>query len=191
MERTRRTWLILGLIVLLWVGVGACSCENLAARFLPRPTAAPPTLAPTATLLTPQGAGQRIEVEWTEEELNDYLASQTLTQQGLEVSEAQAILGQGEVIASFYVRHAQSGLSGEITLRGRPSVSEGKVYVRIEDVTLGPSFSGFTRLIAQKMIEEALKQYSAGEGIPVPVEGIYVETVEITPGKMVIRGYKP
>ncbi|MBC7315204.1 MAG: hypothetical protein H5T70_02130, partial [Chloroflexi bacterium] len=171
MDRTHKTWLILGLIVLLWVGGGACSCENLAARFLPRPTAtlpAPPTPAPTATLLAPQGAGQRIEVEWTEEELNDYLASQTLTQQGLEVSEAQAILGQGEVIASFYVRHAQSGLSGEITLRGRPTVSEGKVYVRIEEVMLGPSFSGFTRLVAQKVIEEALKQYGAGEGIPVP-----------------------
>lgn len=182
--------LLLG--ALLWVGAGACSCENLLSRFLPKPTAAPPVLptpAPTATLLGPKGA-QPLEIIWTQEELNDYLAGQVLNQQGLEVSDVQATLGQGEVIVSFYARHAQSGLSGEVTLRGQPVVSEGKVYVQIADVTLGPSFSGFMRLIAENLVKEALKQYSGEKGIPVPAEGIIVESVEITPGQMVVRGYK-
>ncbi len=186
---TRWGWILL-LSALLWVGAGACSCANLLARFRPQPTAAPPTLAPTATLLAPQGA-QPVEITWTQEELNDYLAGQVLNQQGLEVGDVQATLGQGEVIVSFYARHAQSGLSGEVTVRGKPFVSEGKVYVQIEDVTLGPSFSGFTRLIAENLIKEALKQYSGEQGIPVPAEGIVVESVEITPGQMIVRGYKP
>lgn len=189
-------WFVFLVGLLLWAGTGACSCGNLLARFLPSPTPAIPTPAlPTPTFtaapLLPQGNGQPIEIIWTQEDLNDYLASQALNQQGLEVSDIQATLGQGEVTVSFYARHTQSGLSGEITLIGKPIVAEGKIYVQIADVTLGPSFAGFTRLIAENLFREALKQYGSEAGIPVPTEGIIVESVEITPGQMIVRGYKP
>lgn len=191
----------LGLAAVLWLAAGACSCENLATRLLPRvaaptatrePTGALPTLAPTLTavadLTLPAEAEQPFVLELSEADLNGYLSGQSLSQEGLEVSDVQVTLAQGQVIATLFASHAQSGLSGEITLYGAPQVLGGQVYVQVQSVALGPSFSGFTRLIAQRLIEEALNQADAGAGIPVAIEGMVVESVEVLPGKMIVRG---
>lgn len=190
---------VFGLAAVLWLGAGACSCENLVTRLASRvatPTVTPavfsPTLAPTVTpladLTLPAKPDQPFVLELSEADLNGYLNAQTLAQEGLEVHDVQVTLVQGQVIATFFASHAQSGLSGEITLYGAPHVQDGQVYVRMQSVSLGPSFTGFTRLIAQRLIEEALKQADTGAGIPVPIEGMVVEAVEVLPGKMIVRG---
>lgn len=192
---------VLGLALALWLGAGACSCENLFAKLAPQvapPTAtlAParplPTLAPTMTIIAelalPTGADQPFAVELTEADVNGYLNAQAFGQEGLEVRDVRVTLARGEIIATLFANHAQSGLSGEVTLLGEPLVSDGQVYVKIKSISLGPSFSGFTRLIAQRMIEQAIKQADSGAGIAIPIEEMIVESVEVAPGKMIVRG---
>jgi hypothetical protein len=139
-------------------------------------------------LQLPQGPNQPFVIEMTESDLNGYLAGMAVTQEGLAVSEPRAILGEGGVSASFLVDHAESGVSGEITVYGAPQVVLGQVFIKITGYELGPSFTGFTRLVALAIIKDALKQYETGDGIPVPVENMLVERVEIAPGKMTVWG---
>lgn len=205
MRPWRKLLWIFGLAAVLWLGAGACSCENLVSRLAPSvtsPTATPaparsasaplPTLAPTMTsvaeLSLPAGTDQPFVLELSEADVNGYLNAQALAQEGLEVRDVRVTLAQDEVIATLFASHAQSGLSGEVTLYGAPRVQDGQVSVQIRRVSLGTSFSGFTRLIAQRLIEEALQQADAGAGILVPIEGMAVESVEVLPGKMIVQG---
>jgi hypothetical protein len=141
-----------------------------------------------AAPILPSGADQPFVIELTEADVNRFLNDQAFSQEGLAVEDVRVTLTQGEVIATLFASHSQTGLSGEMTLRGEPVVSDGQVYVKIKSVSLGPSFSGFTRLIAQQMIEQAIKQADSGAGIAVPMEDMVVESVEVVPGKMIVRG---
>lgn len=200
----RRSRLALATIaVLTWVSATACQCGGALGGLVgartptaqpvataPLPTLGAPTVAavPGAGLQLPPGSDQPFVIEMTESDLNGYLADMAVTQEGLTVSEPRAIFGQGQVSASFLVDHAESGVSGEITVFGAPQVVQGQVFIKVTGYELGPSFTGFTRLVALALIKDALKQYETGDGIPVPVEGMLVERVEVTPGKMTVWG---
>ena len=100
------------------------------------------------------------DVTLTEEQINDYLAGQVVSESGIEVSDPQVTLGDGEAMVHVNAYQEASNIRVGLTVRGTPVVYEGDLYVRVEDVTLDDTVKGFTRLLARTVIEAALKQYS-------------------------------
>jgi hypothetical protein len=78
-----------------------------------------------------------------------------------------------------------------VTAVGEPYVEDGQAYVEIVSFSLDQSVTGFVRLLAQAAIQEAINQATGEQGIPVPVEGVEVLSVEVQPGVIVIRGRRP
>lgn len=167
-----------------------------------RPTATLPPSAtpqPTATvgeLPTATAAGLPIvlpaegpfQFTLLQEDVNDYLAGQALADQGVTVRDARLVFAEGEVLAEGQASHADSGVTVGVSLRGVFSVVDGGLYVRIEDLELDKSVPSFTRLIATALIEQLLKQYETPDGIPVPLQGVELQRVDITPGKLYVAG---
>ncbi len=200
MFRTRKTFLLLFLGVTLAIATGACSCQSVLTGLVGSPTAAATPIIPTPeaqivpatpsadAFVLPEGTDQPFKLELTEADINEQITNEAFSQEGLEITNARVTLVQDQVLVNLYANHSESGLAGEVTLRGRPVVVDGQVYVQVDQVTLGPTFTGFVRILAEGMIKEALKQYDEGHGIPVPTEDMVVESVQVVPGKMIITG---
>mgnify|MGYP006975375126 CR=1 FL=1 len=197
-------------IMLLFLGAG---CGNALSRLGlgPEPTATPPPTAtptprptatptPVATLLVPtrpsEGNGLGIPAEpnapftvtMTDDELNEYLAEREFSQSGVQVSDVEVTITADEMIVNLFATQAESGLSGEVTVRGVPQVVDGQVYFLVGDVTLGESIRGFGRLLAQAAIDQALRQYAEEDGIPVPVEEAEIQEIALEPGAITVTG---
>lgn len=201
MSRSHRSLVVALLAMVLVIATGACSCQNLVADLVgsPAPVAVstptaveiPPTPGPTTppeALVLPEGSGQPFTLELSEADINAQITDETFSQEGLEIQDVRVALAQDQVLVQMYANYAKAELAGDVTLRGKPVVVDGQVYVQIEEVLLGSTFTGFTRVLAQGIIQEALKQYDEGRGIPVPTEDMVVESVQVLPGKMVITG---
>lgn len=80
------------------------------------------------------------------------------------------------------------GISTGLTARGVPVVLGGQAYVRIEDIQLDDSLPGFTRLIARNLIKKAIEDNSTPNGIPIPYPDIYLDSVELLPGAIRLKG---
>ena len=172
----------------------------------PTPTATPtntPTQAPipTATLLLPTPAPQsgdplalaldeagHFNLTVTQEDLNTYLGSQTPEQQGIKIEDVEVTFTAEEAIATFQATHAESGIRMGLTVRAVPRVADGKVFVEVLGFELDESVTGFARLIAEALIDGMLKQYATENGIPIPLEGVSLETVQLAPGSIHIVG---
>jgi hypothetical protein len=164
------------------------------------PTARPvatlaPTLPPTILPDTPEIApgipgtpNTPFDVLLTEAQLNDYVGNQVLSAQGVEVSDPQVALADDALLVHVNAYHSESNISMGLTVRGKPNVVDGALYVRVVDVTIDDSVRGFTRLLASTLIETALKQYAGEDGIPVPFDQVLFEQVEVTRAGMRIVG---
>jgi hypothetical protein len=161
-----------------------------------RPTLPMPTqpVAPNAgtrsdgLLVVPTQPNTPFTIDLTEAQVNAYLVGKTFDQQGLTLRDAQVVLTSSEVVATLQAKHLESGLSAGVTVRGVPVAANGNAYVRINDVNLDQSVNGFARLIAKGLIDAAIKQYSAPEGIPIPTQNVTVEDVRLASGKITIIG---
>jgi len=209
---SRRT-LILVAMVSVWLVMSACSCGDTLRQAIglvtseepmqtPVPEAAPaskPTA--TATLLVPTRApatSQSIEIpsepgaafrlELSEEQINTYLADQTFDEVGVQASEITVTLLETALVCEGRVHHDETGLAASLTVRGKPSVVDGQIYFLVEDVELGESLKGFTRLIAKGMLNEAIEQYSSPDGIPVPMDDIVWDEIQLGQGWLVLAG---
>jgi hypothetical protein len=210
MYPSRRVGLLLCLC-LVWIGLSACSCGEVlnrastTAKSIVKPAASAtsvpqPTAAPTATLLVPTASvagnalvlpnesNQPFTYELTEAQINESLAGRTFEQQGVVVQDVKVTLAANEIIADLRATYAEAGLSGGARVRGVPVAIGGELYVKVNEVTLDSSISGFMRLIAQQLINKMIEDYSSENGIPVPLEDIQVDAVEIQPGKLVVSG---
>jgi hypothetical protein len=152
---------------------------------LTKPT---PTPRPGELFTLPAEANANFVIDLTEAEINQYLVGKTFEQQGLTVRDAQIVLQDNEIVCTLKATHEESGLSGGMTVRGVASAVEGMAYFRVTDIALDKSFAGFARLVAKATIEEAIKQYSTPQGIPIPNDSIEVKSVQVTPGKIHITG---
>lgn len=194
--------------------VSGCACGNALSRLglasptatpsPPPPTATPfPTLTPTpaATLLVPtrpqEGDGLNaipsepdtpFTVELTEQEINDYLAEREFAQSGVTVRDVQVTVTDDALIAHFQARQAESGLSGGVTVRGVPQAVDGQIYFQVEDVTLDESIGGFARMLARAAIDQAIRQYSDAGGIPIPIQNVEVQDIDLDPGAITVTG---
>ena len=171
-----------------------------------RPSATPPPPSPTATrtptLLVPAKPTARpiesiqiptepnkdFTIEATQEEINDYLAGKAFEQQGLEVREVVVTLTGREISGELEATYTEMNLSAGATVRGVPSVADGQVFFKINDIELDDSISGIARIVAKVAIEEAIDQYSTPQGIPIPKdENIEVLDIQLLPGKLIIK----
>jgi len=201
---------LLGVLVL----VSGCACGNALSRLglaratatptPPPPTATPfPTLTPTpaATLLVPtrpqEGDGidtipdepdTPFTIALTEQEINDYLAERQFAQSGVAIRDIQVTVTDDTLIADFQASQAESGLSGGVTVRGVPQAIDGQLYFQVEDVQLDESISGFARMLARAAIDQAIRQYSGEDGIPIPIENVEVQEIELDPGAVTVTG---
>ncbi len=171
-----------------------------------------PTLYPTVTPKAPPAAGEQpaattqpaeeaqspetaptddrsFRLELTEAELAAFVGGGEFAQQGLSVDDMTVTITEQQVIATFNAAHADSGLSGEITMVAVPQVVNGELYLRIVDFSLGSGFSGFARLIASALIQAAIDSYNTANGIPITVNGAAeITAVELLPGKLIVSG---
>ncbi len=187
---------------------------GLGATATPLPTPTPwPTATPTATLWptatpsptsTTEAAQAAIPatatptkpiddgtftIEITEEELNDYLSAESFSGDGLTISDVSVSLTPQEAIVNLRATHRDLGVGMGVTLYGQPQVIDGTIYLRITRVELDDSVRGFTRLIAQALVEAAINQYAQPHGIPITIEGVVVEEAELAQGKLIVTGH--
>ncbi|NLX43521.1 MAG: hypothetical protein GXY79_08610 [Chloroflexi bacterium] len=207
-----KTRLLVLLLVAMLVASTGCFLTDLAGRFIPSgdseteplvnisvpspdPTKAPATPQPTATAKpTAEAAsqGQSFTVELTESDISELLAGFSFSREGFRVGDAKVVITPEHISVTLSVAHEESGVSGDITAIGVPQVVEGQLYLKVVSLTLGDSFTGFTRLIADALVKSALDRFNAGNGIPVEVEKIGAITqVELYDGRMVVTGARP
>jgi hypothetical protein len=153
----------------------------------PSRTSAP---APTSEQVDgiPSTPNTAFDVILTEEQVNDYVAGQVVSEGGVQVSDAQVTLADGEALVHLSAYHEASNLRLGLTVRGAPVVYEGGLYVRVDDVTLDDSVRGLARLLARTVIDAALAQYTGEHGIAIPIEQVTLESVDVTPGQVRIVG---
>lgn len=144
--------------------------------------------APVTPLALPESSDQPVDIRLTQQEINDYLLGQTFEQQGVAVSDIEVRIDAERITATFHVAHAESGMSGGVTVYGVPRVVDGQLYVEIQDFALDKSVSGFKRIVANSLIKAALEEYSTSHGIPVPVSDLTFETVQLMPGAIRVTG---
>jgi hypothetical protein len=203
----RQVWLIALLVVLLLVGSG-CFLTSLVEKVLspdgtsgggliqieiptPQRSTAYPTMTPKLVMEPTRIATRdsHFRVELSESDVAAMVGEKGFSAQGLQISNLKTTITPEHVIATFDASHAESGLSGEMTVVGVPRVVQGKVYLEVIDFSLGRSFSGFARLIATALVKSVLDSYNTGNGIPVPIDDVgEIETVELFAGKMVVTG---
>ncbi|NLX36800.1 MAG: DUF1439 domain-containing protein [Chloroflexi bacterium] len=159
---------------------------------LPSPTPIPTIAAITPTAMptsVPESSG--VVKEMTEDEINEYLAGESFNEQGATVDNLSVDIKPDAMHIDGSVRHEATGLAGDISISGTPHVVDGKLYFSIDDVALGPQFSGLVRTIAQSLILEAMRTYSGPDGIPIPVSlpaGLEITAVRLGEGKLVFEG---
>jgi len=208
--------LLLGVMAL----VPGCACGNALLRLglsggaTATPTSQPVTATlpaaitatPAATLLVPthvpEGNGLStipdepntpFTMVLSQQQINEYLAEREVSQAGITIRDLQVTLADDALIATFKANQAESGLSGGVTVRGVPRAVDGQLYFRVDDVTLDESIGGLARMLARAAIDQALRQYSTEDGIPVPLDtlldvSIDVHEIELDPGVMTVTG---
>jgi hypothetical protein len=163
----------------------------------PTPTAeviqptAPTTAAVTATATAipkAQPDDDTFTIEITEQELNEYLKAESFSGQGLTISDVAVTLTPQQAIVNMLATHRDLGMSVGVTLYGQPQVIDGVIYLQITRVELDDSVRGFTRIIAQALVEAALNQYARPHGIPIIIENVVVEEARLAQGKLIVTG---
>jgi hypothetical protein len=127
-------------------------------------------------------------MEYTEAQINEYLAGQKLEQQGVVVQDMHVTLADGEFVADLHVAYAQVGLSAGVRVRGVPVAVDGQLYVQVGEITLDDSVSGFMRLVAKQVMDQVIKHYSGANGIAVPIEDFQVDAITLRRGQVTITG---
>jgi len=139
----------------------------------------------------PEVPGQEFTVRISQDEVNDSLKGETFEQDGLLITDLRVTVAQDELLGEVQVTHQQTGIAVDVTVRGEPHIENGAFYFRINDVSLGDSVTGLARIILQAVMNQAVAQISAQEGIPVPLEGlarVEILDVQVEPGYLVITG---
>ena len=218
MSTNSKRAVILAVVAGLWLATCACSCSDLLAklgktasptpRTLDRSLTATPSPEPTAqptltpTPLAPPKPGLGVEdlpdilstpdtaftVELTQQEINEYLAGKTFSEEGFEISNVAVVLTEKEIFCELRGEYPELGMRTGLSIRGVPETSGGKLYFRVSEITLDDSLGGFTRLMARSAIKEVIKQYSTPHGLPVPIENVDFQRIELMSGRIIVVG---
>ncbi|NLD42324.1 MAG: hypothetical protein GX657_02395 [Chloroflexi bacterium] len=211
-SRTRRSHVALALGILLVTAVGCFACnavDRVGSKLLgrlpsasPRTTAPPvdePPVVPTADPALrigslaeiPSEPGHAFEMLVSEEQINDKIRDIQMDREGFTASEPRLTLAEEAILGTVNVTQPDTGLSVAISFRGQPRVVDGEVFFAVKDVTLGDSVRGMTRLLAQGMIDQVLRQMNAEQGIALPLdtpEDVEILAVAVEPGVLRVTG---
>jgi len=170
----------------------AATAVKAAATAIPQASAAATTLSSAKDLdkfLKQATAGQSFSVEISEEQLNTFLAGKTFEQEGVKIEDIRITLRSGKITLHLKATSSEMNLSLGLIVRGIPKAIDGQAYLRITDVELDSSVSGFNKLVAKGAIDKLVEEYSTSQGVPLPSENIYYEEIRVTPGKLYIKGH--
>lgn len=195
---------LLLLLLLVWLVTSACACSELSQRALEvrkgltTQTAVVTTAEPGSTAAPQKAATLRgtdepgtFTIEFTEADIREMLANESLHRDTITILVEDVTLGEGQVRVAMQVSESETGLDVGVNVLGEPYAKDGKAYVRVISFALDESVSGFARMLAQAAIQEAIDQATDGQGIPVPVNDVEVLSVDVQPGVIVIRGRRP
>ncbi len=138
------------------------------------------------SVATPQ-AGQVFRVAITAAELNESLSFSDLNVEGATIGDPTITLVEGAIVAQFPVTVTSPAMVLDVILRGKPNVVDGALYVTVEDVSLGEGTGFFARLVAQPMVDTAIREYSGEDGIPIPLnmpENLGLRTATVASGEL-------
>ena len=121
---------------------------------------------------------QPVELDIRADELGD-LVRDRLARNG--VQDLQVYFAEGTVVARG--RTDLGGRQLHATIRVEPEIENGELKLPIKDAQVGtiPMPSQFRERL-QKQVDSALRES------PPPKTGVWLETVEVTPGRMVVTG---
>ncbi len=136
-------------------------------------------------------AGQRVSVAITAEELNEAFTLEDLAVQGATVGDPAITLEQDAIVARFPVTVTSPAMTLDVIVRGAPNVVDGALFVKVDSVGLGVGTGFLARLVAQPMVDSAIREYSGENGIPVPVgalQNLRITSATVSPGLLTIEG---
>lgn len=158
-----------------------------------QPTSAimPSTLIPSPA--APAGSGTPVPfvLDLTQDQLNQDLKGQTYEQQGITISDISVQLTAQNAIATLHVTQPDTGIATGITFWLVPVVVDGQAYAKVQNFELDNSLGAFAKIFARQAIQQALNQYSTPNGIPIPVQGVTVTSVQLRDGGVHIEGTEP
>jgi hypothetical protein len=191
MNILHKRWVLILVLCLAFVFTTACSCTNL---FAPKsiPTVVP-TITPKPTVVVtpfvvPQKSGTAFEGEFSEEQLNSFLKDEIAKEAGDYVSDIQVSITSEAILATVQINASDLNIKFGVTVAGIPVVVEGKVYLKVTQITLDDKLSGWTRLTAKSLVQSMIDKYAGANGIPIDIKGIRIDEVELRPGKLYIKG---
>ncbi len=145
-----------------------------------QPVPPPPDLE--AQLARAREAGRspqpvRVRLVIGEGELNSYVARHA--GRG-EVQDVHVYFGEGTVAATGRV--SWRGRKVYVTIRAHPTISDGDVYLIVDDLSVGrlPAPAALSQ-DAQRQLNRALDEFEGRQRF-------YAESVQVTPGTMIIEG---
>jgi hypothetical protein len=196
MQIKRKRWLFLLLLTLAFVFTTACSCTDLISGLgkagLGKATTVPTnTLKPKAVVtpfILPSISGTAFEGEFSEDEINALFKKEIAQEAGNYVSDVQVSITSEALIATVQISASDLNIKFGVTVSGIPVVVAGKVYLKITQVTLDDKLSGWTRLTAKSLVQSMIDKYSGANGIPIDIQGVQIDEVQLRPGKLYVRG---
>ncbi|MCE5259414.1 MAG: hypothetical protein LLG44_10245 [Chloroflexi bacterium] len=153
-------------------------------------TAISATVAPTVVvtpLVIPKEADTAFEGEMSAAEVEKLLQEQ-IAEVGDYVSDIHVQITPEAILAQLQVNASELKITFGVTATALPNVVDGQLYLKIIQVTLDDTLSGWTRLSAKSLIQEAIDKYSGENGIPIEFDNIYIEEVKLGMGKLYVRG---
>ncbi len=193
-----RSWLLAAICALFLLSSTACSCSDRIAGMFGRKestvvptTAIPATVVPTVVvtpLVIPKEADTAFEGEMSAAEIEKLLQGQIAGEVGDYVGDIHVQITPEAILAQLQVNASELKITFGVTATAVPNVVDGKVYLKITQVTLDDTLSGWTRLSAKSLVQEAIDKYSGENGIPIEFDNTYIEEVELGMGKLYVRG---
>jgi hypothetical protein len=196
MKILRKRWILLVLLSITFVLTTACSCTDFIAG-LGKSSQKDATIVPTVTpkpqavvtpFIVPAISGTAFEGEFSEEQINDLIRQEVAQEAGEYVSDIQVSITTDALIATAQVSASDLNIKFGVTMSGVPVVVAGKVYLKVNEVTLDDTLSGWTRLTAKSMVQAMIDKYSGTNGIPIDIADVQIDEVQLRPGKLYVRG---
>ena len=189
-------WPLAIVCAFLIISSTACACaDRLSGVFrqaaqAPTPTVAVPTAVNTVPLAIPDEPDTAFEGELSAADIERLLQEQ-IPEAKEYINELDIQITEEAILANLKVNASQLNITFGLTAAVQPSVQDGIIYLKVTQITLDNTLTGWTRLSAKSLIQQILDKYSGEQGIPLDLKDLYIEAVELRPGKIYIRGRTP
>lgn len=179
--------------VLLIISSTACSCgdrlSGLAgskAQATLQPTAKPTTNAPA--MVIPKQANTNFDGEFSEQEITRLISTELIKEAGDYVTGFEVKITPEAMVATVQVNAKELNVKFGVVVSGVPQVVDGKAYLQVTQITLDNTLSGWTRLSAKSLVQGMIDQYAGENGIPIDIDNLRIDEVQLRSGALYVRG---